>query len=802
MPPLVDHEREKKINEALAAFRKGNTSIRNLALTYGLPRSTLRDRVKRANITKDSTSPQSKRALMLKSRAKDISEKQFKDYKLREREIVIQKALDYYHTEEGGKEGLRSLAAKFRIPRSTLRGRISGPIGSRYRVQKGQKLSLAEEEIIVSCVLDLCASGEEVTSSRVRNLANVLLQYRTPFPGTEIEVSSSNASQGIPKTIDPETGKINQVCLGWVRGFLGRHPELIDAKGRVLNVQTVKYLNRQSIEDWFLKIKDNVSGSSVCPENIYNFDFTNIRISQLIIDGLLQIVSSDSMPFHFKTSPQPEPFGIIECCSAAGKSLNPMVVFRKDSKYFESTTLKFQPEVANWSFSHSLNGEMDEELLLHWFNNWFDPLTSRELENINKKRILIADCPIGQHSKRFQEACAQKNVEFIPIPGSMAHELQPLDVGIFRGIKRNFCIRVQSFFRLANDMERGSITAKELLSRFCFTRKLGMIDTTIRNAFKLSGIYPYDPSVVINRIWDTSSTSETPYDSIIVNNTLTSNSMTSSLVQPNCDSETDGSSDEEHEHSYVNHSQTQFNQPSINNLQGNKPTSPIGGVDLISEEYMAVRSEPTGSFSYPTASSSSGASCTDGTSPSSSIDGTGYRNIAISELIFSPSASLDPISSEILNNSATLPILKEIQPGDSYFSSHKDSSSFPISRPVVQNDPLPSLPDVLSTSPGTTNSSHSFVEIAPLQSHALQHLQASQTVPLPPLSSSIMCRPQQPQQPQLKQHLPSLLTSTSFPSEQLQHQQRKLGALLNSSSLDFICNKDIPESSHKHPYEF
>lgn len=764
MAQTVDDEREHKINEALAGYRGGESSIRNLALKYNLPRSTLRDRIKRAKIAKDTVSPQARRAAMLKSRAKVISEKQSKDIKLRERETVIQDALDYYNTEAGDKEGLRSVAARFGIPRSTLRGRILGSISSKHRVQKGQKLSLVEEDEIVSCVIQLCKAGEEVTSSQIRNMANLLQQYRVSAPTTFTE---GIYTKGVPKVIDPETGKVNQVCLGWVRGFLGRHPSLIDAKGRILDAEKTKLLTRELFSTWFERFTALTKG--VSPDNIYNFDFTSIRVSQLVMDGHRQIVPSNALPHEFVTSPQPEPFGVLECISASGKALAPFLVLRSGSKYFDMDALAHSPETTGWSFAHSDSGEIssDEQLLLNWVRNHFDFMSSEHLQTPSQKRILIGDLPSARTSILFQQACESRNIQFISLPEHTAHELQPLDVGIFTKMKRNFCMKVETFFKTADETSNQKlrdIPASDLIACFCHARTQVVSKANVQKAFKLSGLYPLDMNSVLERIWDPSSMVNVPYDFVIID----TKSTRSASVLSGDGTDTSG---EKGEH------QLFYQKSSIPPLLNN----PVFGVaDLVNHDDDVCHNDATLSSSPRFNSTSTLASSTN-----SSSTETSYHNIAISELIFSsPSTEMD-----LLSHPMTLPVMKDFQLNPNYESSSRFNACPITMRTASASDrhPLPSLPDALSNTPRANAAMHSLVEIAPLQSHSL--LQA-QVVPLPSLTSTInggvhSISQQQPQ------YLSGLLNNAFYHATTMPEKLPQLGQATKPSSLDFICNKDM-----------
>lgn len=785
MTLLADNDRERKINDALAAYRSGDSSIRNLALKYALPRSTLRDRIKRAKISKETLSPQAKRAAMLKERSKVISDKQTKDSRLRERETVIQEALRFYNTDIGGKEGLRSVAAKFGIPRSTLRGRILGSISSKHRVQKGQKLTLAEEDVIVSCVMDLCKAGEEVTSSRVRNMANVLQQYRLSAPGM---TESDSSTKGKPKSIDPETGKVNQVCLGWVRGFLGRHSQLIDAKGRILDAEKTKKLTREMFDDWFSRVKQTIIDQGISADNVYNFDSTSIRISQLITDGQRQIVSSNSLPHEFVTSPQPESFGVLECCSGSGKAMEPFLVFRNGSSYFDSSTLdslRAIPEISNWSFNHSCDGSINEEVLLNWFSNWFDRVSSQNMENPSQRRVLIGDFSTAQRSKLFQEACQSRNVEFISLPDDTAHELQPLDIAVFAKVKRNFCMKVEAFFKTADELDNHKlrdIPATDLISCFYHARRHCVAKHNIQKAFKLAGLQPFDPAIVLDRVWDPTSSVNLPYDSIIVENPAPP--LPAACISSGFSS---SESDEERNYTYPSHRHN-----SLVHLL-NTPVHPNGVADLLNSDIAQTRAGSSLDIANEDSSGSSPPAATGSTSYSN-MESSGYRNIAISALIVSPPQS----SSEPQSSPTTLPVLKELH--HDHFQTSNSAYTNSSARPVIQNDPLPSLPDFLATTPRAPIPLQAFVEIAPLQSHGLLHpLQTSQVVPLPSFCSSII-KGGSLHTPPKEQHFPALIAPPVAYSEQslpliASQTPASVVPAAKTSSLDYICNRDTPGPS-------
>ncbi|VVT46952.1 uncharacterized protein SAPINGB_P001469 [Magnusiomyces paraingens] len=539
--PQVDdttEDKEQRITSALEEFKNGTNSIRNLSNKYNVPRSTLRDRIKRAHLANNNKSGEERRISILKSRSKNIIDRQTRDFKQRERDALIQEALDYYHSSEleGTKQGIRALSAKFGIPRSTLRGRLQGSTSNRSanRVQKGQKLSLEEEDTLVQWVKALCHSGEEVTASRIRNMANLLQQYRPSSDDNMFLTGDSDPESFADgtgpkvyrKAVDPLLEKKHQVCLGWVRGFLGRHPALIDANGTILNVDDVKNFTKDSFRDWFQLVCEKITLRHIPPENIFIAGASSFFVSNLIVDNQRQVTPADLAPLYLLPSaPQSEPFASLECFSFNCDILNPFIVLNGDSD------LKIPDDLAaQWSFNYSSslflpyeerrqqqdhnNNDIqhirvEKELLYKWLTQWFD-VTSKKHANPEYPRVLISDSDWADLDPNFNNYCKNNGIDFLGIPVNKFHELFPFTAGIFGKVKKNFCSKVESMMKTTTTGGQESDDGKQLIIGdnlfLCFhdARKQAMSNSTLSKALKQSGLWPLDSNLVINRIWNTS----------------------------------------------------------------------------------------------------------------------------------------------------------------------------------------------------------------------------------------------------------------------------------------------------------
>lgn len=510
-PNDTSQDKEHRITQALEEFRSGASSIRHLSTKYSVPRSTLRDRIKRAHISNTNASGEERRLTILKSRSRSIMDRQTRDLKQRERDALIQQALDYYHAAAAdctgdAKQGIRALSAKFGIPRSTLRGRLQGSRSSRSaaRAQKGQKLSLAEEDTLVRWVKALCYSGEEVTASRIRNMANMLQQYRP---------TGSSTSR---KTVDPVAEKKNQVCLGWVRGFLGRHPTLLDANGYILNVADVNDFTQQAFRDWFQLVCDTVTQRHIPPENIFIAGASSFFVSHLVIDNQRQLSPADlAPPYLLPSRPQAGPFVSLECFSCSCNSLPPFLVLPHGSQ------LHVPPPLADqWSVNHSASLflqdvsldapdsavqhiRVEKRLMLQWLTQWFDP-ASRAQANPAYPRILIGDTDWPGEDPAFARFCSTNGIDFLGVPIGKFHELLPYSAGVFSKMKRNLCTKIDVAMRAttdAADADAAMLPSDTLFQCFHEARKQTLTPATLSKALRQSGLWPLDSNLVINRIW-------------------------------------------------------------------------------------------------------------------------------------------------------------------------------------------------------------------------------------------------------------------------------------------------------------
>ncbi|KAM4067391.1 DDE superfamily endonuclease [Hirsutella rhossiliensis] len=149
------------------------------------------------------------------------------------------------------------------------------------------------------------------------------------------------------------------------------------------------------------------------------------------------------------------------------------------------------------------SGYTNDEISLDWVQH-FDKHTNGCRKG--RKRLLILDRHGSHHTKEFIEYCDAHGIIPFGLPPNLTHLLQPLDVVVFQPLKHYHAKALDLMVRdgLVN------ITKVEFLGCIQEVRKKAFRASTIRSAFKKTGIWPFYPQPVLDLISSRMVTSKTP----------------------------------------------------------------------------------------------------------------------------------------------------------------------------------------------------------------------------------------------------------------------------------------------------
>jgi hypothetical protein len=109
----------------------------------------------------------------------------------------------------------------------------------------------------------------------------------------------------------------------------------------------------------------------------------------------------------------------IECISAAGNSLNPLVIWPSATHRSHWTT----HPTPGWHFACTESGYTNNAINMHWIQHVFDPLTKATANG--KPRILISDGLASHESLDVMTFCYENNIILCRLPSHTSHKLQP-----------------------------------------------------------------------------------------------------------------------------------------------------------------------------------------------------------------------------------------------------------------------------------------------------------------------------------------------------------------------------------------
>ncbi|KAJ5745113.1 hypothetical protein N7520_010295 [Penicillium odoratum] len=354
------------------------------------------------------------------------------------------------------------------IPASTLWRRANNKPSIVDKAANQQYLTPQEEQALVEYVLRLADNGYPLPVKFLRSLALIIVRQRSSNfqitdPGLELRLPGKN----------------------WPQGFYQRHPRL---KARRLRAIDWKRDGRQ-IEDkvrhWFAIIGRELAEPAILPENVYNMDETGVLLS--VLNSLKVLVNKDDLRKHRGTTVKRTLVTAIECISADGRFLHPLIIWPAATHRSSWTT----HPTPGWHFACSKTGYTNTEISLYWVEHVFDPQTRDRAGD--RPRLLICD-GFGTHeSLEVMKFCFANRIILCRLPSHTSHKLQPCDVGVFSPLKTAYRAQVEQACR-AGVSTIGKPHFTYLYDR---ARKEAFTPRNIRSAWSRSGLFPLDPSRVL-----------------------------------------------------------------------------------------------------------------------------------------------------------------------------------------------------------------------------------------------------------------------------------------------------------------
>jgi hypothetical protein len=358
---------------------------------------------------------------------------------------------------------LRSAAYTYDVPFETLRTRHLGVLPRATTPANSRKFTNDEEQLLLRKILQLSADGFPPQRTIVEEMANTMLDTKNPA--------------------SPQ-----KVGTKWVANFVKRHPELSSVYNRKFDIQRAEVEDPKLISLWFKLVGDTIAKYGVLEEDIFNFDETGFQMG--VISTSKVITTSDR-----KGRPRTKQPGnrkwvtVIEAISAKGQAIPPFIIF--DGKLHQATW--YQTGIPTlWKIAISDNGWTNNQLGLEWVQHFHENTKKCK----GKWRLLIFDGHGSHQTAEFRDFCLQNCILTLCMPAHTSHILQPLDVSCFGPLKKVYGSQIEMKIRLGIN----HITKEEFLPAFLTAHRQVMIARTITSGFRATGLVPFDPQRVLDKL--------------------------------------------------------------------------------------------------------------------------------------------------------------------------------------------------------------------------------------------------------------------------------------------------------------
>ena len=364
----------------------------------------------------------------------------------------------------------RALADHSGVPRSTLHYRAHGRQSVEAKGQSQQYLTPSEEKAVVDFLLHMSVLGCPVRIKHVPFIAFSATRHRS-----------------VPDRPSKPPGK------NWTKALESRHPEIKARKVKALDWNRHEKNTRSKITHWFEVIGKVIQDPHILAENVYNMDETGVMLSML--GSVKVLVGKDDTRDYRGARVKRTTVTAVECISADGRYLNPMVIWPATTHRSNWTTFP----TPGWYYACSESGYTDSRISFEWLKRVFDPQTKERANH--KPRVLICDGFGAHETLEILEYCFANNIILCRLPSHTSDKLQPCDVAVFASLKAAYRDNVER-------MERGGVNTigkQHFTCLYSPARERAFTKRNILAGWSKTGLFPFNPDRVLKDLPEVSS---------------------------------------------------------------------------------------------------------------------------------------------------------------------------------------------------------------------------------------------------------------------------------------------------------
>lgn len=352
-------------------------------------------------------------------------------------------------------------AAKYGVPRITLRNKITGKSPIDCTLGPATILSKNEENLLVQWLFKMSDCHFPVTKDHLLDSVQKMIQQ---------------------KNLESCPFKDNRPGKKWFTSFLKRHPEISERTAQNLT-KARDDVSEDDLREWFETNKKYIEESGLLdvlndPTRIFNTDESAFYLQPkagkvLVRKGEKNVYSS--------AGDEKENLTVFLTGNTAGTLAPPMIVF----PYERLPTLIVNSVPQAWSIGRSETGWMCARTFFEYITNVFNPWL--EKHGVPKPVLFFLDGHRSHMTLHLAEFCKENGIEIIALYPNSTHLLQRMDVAVIRPLKIFWKNQVSNW-KIEHPGQR---LKKEDFAPNLEKALQKVTDDTIKNGFRKSGLYPF-----------------------------------------------------------------------------------------------------------------------------------------------------------------------------------------------------------------------------------------------------------------------------------------------------------------------
>ena len=211
----------------------------------------------------------------------------------------------------------------------------------------------------------------------------------------------------------------------WLRTFMERNGLSFKKANMLCAARKSATAHPFIISDFYDVIEEIINNKKLQPSEIWNCDESGFPMDP----SKCKVISvRGETAYKVTCGPGRENTTTLAVCNAAGKALDPLVIFTGKNL---QNTWRGDKALPNTCYGISDNGWMTTSVFYEWFKKFCEQITERPL-------LLIFDGHLTHNSIEVIEMAIEEDITIVKLPPHVTDKLQPLDVACFGPLKRKW----------------------------------------------------------------------------------------------------------------------------------------------------------------------------------------------------------------------------------------------------------------------------------------------------------------------------------------------------------------------------